>query len=196
MSRIGKKPILIPNGVEIKIDGQKVIVKGPRGELVREIHPEIRVEMKNNQILIAPVLDLSQEKDKKKLTGNQLKKIKALWGLSRVLIANMVTGVTVGFEKKLEISGIGFKAEVSGKELILSVGFSHPVKLTIPTGLQVTVAKNIITVSGNDKEAVGQFAAIIRSVRPAEPYKGKGLKYVGEVIRRKVGKKAAAVGAK
>jgi len=196
MSRIGKKPILIPNGVEIKIDGQKVIVKGQRGELAKEIHPDIRVELKDKQIVISPFLDLTQEKDKKKLTGNQIKKIKALWGLSRVLIANMITGVSVGFEKKLEINGIGFKAEVSGNELILSVGFSHPVKLPIPTGLQVTVAKNIITVSGNDKEAVGQFAAVIRAVRPAEPYKGKGIKYVGEVIRRKLGKKAAAVGAK
>ncbi|MGB9743117.1 MAG: 50S ribosomal protein L6 [Minisyncoccales bacterium] len=196
MSRVGKKPILIPAGVEVKIDGQKVVVKGPRGELFKIIHPEIRVETKDNQIFTSSLLDLTKGKDNKTLTGRQIKKIKALWGLSRVLIANMIKGVTEGFEKKLEISGIGFKAEVSGNELILSVGFSHPIKLKIPAGLQVSVVKNIITVSGVDKELVGQFAAVVRKVKLAEPYKGKGIKYVGEVIRRKVGKKAAAVAGK
>lgn len=176
MSRIGKKPILIPESVDIKIEGGKVSVKGPKGEISKEFRPEIKVEVKNDKILVYP-----------KQEG--LKETKALWGLTRMLIANMVEGVTAGFEKKLEIEGIGFKAEVSGEEIVLYVGFSHPVKLKIPQGIKVSVDKNIISVAGIDKELVGQFAAVIRKVKRAEPYKGKGIKYVGEIIRRKVGKK-------
>ncbi|PIP24433.1 MAG: 50S ribosomal protein L6 [Candidatus Nealsonbacteria bacterium CG02_land_8_20_14_3_00_37_10] len=185
MSRVGKKPILIPQGVDVKIEGSKVIVKGSQGEISKEFRPEIKIETKDDKILVLP----RQEKEK-------LKEIKALWGLTRTLVANMIEGVTAGFEKKLEIEGIGFKGEVSGEELVLYVGFSHSVKLRIPKGIKILVDKNIITVSGIDKELVGQFASIIRKVKPAEPYKGKGIKYVGEIIRRKVGKKVVTTGGK
>lgn len=181
MSRIGKKPILIPEGVTVKIDGRRVSVKGPKGELSKEFRPEVEIKMEDNQVLVSP-----------KKGFESIKKTKAFWGLTRKLIANMVEGVTSGFEKKLEINGIGYKAEVKEKELILSVGFSHLVKMIIPEGLTVSVEKNIVIISGMNKEDVGQFAAVIRKVRPAEPYKGKGIKYFGEVIRRKVGKKVAA----
>jgi large subunit ribosomal protein L6 len=182
MSRIGKKPISIPEKIEIKIDGRIVFVKGPKGELSKEFRPEIEIKEENGQIFVSPKKGLES-----------VKKIRAFWGLTRKLIANMVEGVTNGFEKRLQIEGIGYKAEVSGKELVLSVGFSHQVKLEIPEGLEASVEKNVIIISGIDKEKVGQFAAVIRKVRPAEPYKGKGIKYFGEIIRRKVGKKAAAV---
>lgn len=177
MSRIGRKPIQIPQGVEVKIDGSQVIIKGTKGELSQEFRPEIKIEMKENQILVFP-----------RKEGRQTQ---ALWGLTRALIANMVKGVTEGFEKKLEIQGIGYKAEVKEKEVILYVGFSHSVKIKIPEGISIVVEKNIITVSGINKELVGQIAAIIRKTRPPEPYKGKGIRYVGEIVRRKVGKKAA-----
>jgi len=185
MSRVGKKPIIIPEGVEIKIDGQKVTVKGPKGEISREFRPEIKIEMKDDEILVSP----QREREK-------LKEIRALWGLTRMLIFNMVEGVTSGFEKKLEIEGIGFKAETSGEEFVLYVGFSHPVKLKIPEGIKISVEKNVIVVSGIDKELVGQFSAIIRKTKPVEPYKGKGIKYAGEIVRRKVGKKVVAAGSK
>ncbi len=178
MSRVGKKPILIPDNVEVKIEGNKVEIKGTKGENSREFRPEIKIEKKDGRILVFP------QPGKEKL-----KETKALWGLTRMLIANMVEGITAGFEKKLEIEGIGYKGEVSGNELILYVGFSHPVKLKIPEGIKVSLEKNIITVSGIDKQEVGQFSSIIRKTRPAEPYKGKGIKYAGEKIRRKVGKK-------
>jgi large subunit ribosomal protein L6 len=181
MSRIGKKPIIIPKEVEVKIEGLKVSVKGPKGEIAKEFRPEIDIKMENNEISVFP------RKGKE-----TLKKTKAFWGLTRKLIANMVEGTIAGFEKKLEIEGIGYKGEVSGEELILLVGFSHPVKLRIPEGIEVSLDKNIITVSGINKESVGQFASIIRRAKPAEPYKGKGIKYLGEIIRRKVGKKVAA----
>ena len=177
MSRIGKKPILIPENVEIKIGDQKVVVGGPKGELSREVRPEIGVEVKEGKILVSPKIEI--------------KKTKALWGLTRALIANMIKGVTEGYEKKLEIEGIGFRASVEGENLVLSVGFTHPVKIKAPEGIKFSVEKNIITVSGTDKELVGQMAAKIRAIRPPEPYKGKGIRYVGEQVRRKVGKKAA-----
>jgi large subunit ribosomal protein L6 len=185
MSRIGKKPILIPAGVEAKVEGNKVWVKGPKGEMTKEFLPEIKIELTGNEILLSPQ------------PGKEgLKQVKSWWGLFRMLIANMVQGVSVGFEKKLEIEGIGFKSEVVGKQLVLNVGFSHPVKLDIPAGLQVGVEKNVITVSGIDKESVGQFAAVIKRVKPPEPYKGKGIRYAGEIIKRKVGKKLAATAGK
>ena len=198
MSRVGKKPIQIPPGVEVKIDDNKVMIKGPKGEISKEFRPEIKIEVKDDKILISPQQEKLKESTPsadmpgkhKKLTGRQTKQIKSLWGLIRMLVANMIEGVTTGFEKKLEIEGIGFKAEVSGEELLLlHVGFSHPVKLKIPKGIKILVDKNIITVSGINKESVGQFAATIRKVKAPEPYKGKGIKYLGEVIRRKVGKK-------
>jgi len=177
MSRIGKKPILIPEGVEVKIEGQKVTIRGPKGELAEEIRPEIKVEVKENKIFVLPQIET--------------KKTKAFWGLTRALLANMVMGVSEGYEKKLQIEGLGYRATLEGpSDLVLYVGFSHPVKIQAPSGIKFSVEKNIITVSGTDKELVGQTAAKIRSVQPPEPYKGRGIKYLGEVIRRKVGKKA------
>jgi len=180
MSRIGKKPILILENVEVKIEGQKVMIKGPKGELLKEIRPEIKVEVKENKIFVEPKMES--------------KKTKAFWGLTRALLANMVMGVTKGYEKKLQIEGLGYRANLEGNNLVLFVGFSHPVKIEAPEGIKFSIEKNIITVSGFDKELVGQTAAKIRNVQPPEPYKGKGIRYVGEVIRRKVGKKAVTTG--
>jgi len=177
MSRIGKKPILIPQGVQVKIEGEKITIKGPKGEISREIRPEIKVEEKEGKILISPKVEM--------------KKINAFWGLTRALIANMVKGVVQGYEKQLEIEGLGYKAAVEGEDLVLNVGFTNPVRMKSPTGIKISVEKNIIKITGIDKETVGQFASRIKKVRAAEPYKGKGIKYVGEVIRRKTGKKAA-----
>jgi large subunit ribosomal protein L6 len=178
MSRIGKKPIEIPSGVEVKIEGNKVIVKGPKGEISKEFRPEIGFEIKEGKIFVFPKLET--------------KMTKALWGTYRQLIFNMIEGVTKGYEKKLEIEGIGYKASMEGENLVLRVGFSHPVVISPPKGIKISVDKNVITVFGIDKELVGQVAANIRNVKPAEPYKGKGLKYLGERIRKKVGKKATA----
>ncbi len=178
MSRLGKKPILIPEGVEVKIEGYKVTVKGPKGELQREVRPEIKIEIKDNRIFILPKIET--------------KKTKAFWGLTRVLMANMIKGVTEGYEKKLEIQGLGFRASLEGENLLLQVGFSHPVKVNPPAGIKFSVEKNIITVSGIDKELVGQTAAIIKKIKPPEPYKGKGIKYLEEVVKRKMGKKAVS----
>jgi len=177
MSRIGKKPILIPEGVEVKLDGQKVVIKGPKGELFKEFRPEVTIETKENKIFISPQI--------------KNKQTRALWGLTRALIANMVKGVTEGFEKKLEIGGIGFKAQATGDILELFIGFTHSIKIKAPENIRFLVEKNIITVSGFDLEKVSQTAANIRKAKPAEPYKGKGIKYLDEVIRRKVGKKVA-----
>jgi len=176
MSRIGRKPIEIPQGVEVKIDDRKVLVKGPKGELFFEVRPEIKVEVKEGKVLLTPQIET--------------KNTKAFWGLTRALLQNMVKGVTEGYEKKLEMEGVGYKANLEGQDLVLNVGFSHPVKIKAPEGIKFAVEKNMITVSGVDKGLVGQTAAKIRKVRPPEPYKGKGIRYVGEQIRRKVGKRA------
>ncbi len=178
MSRIGKKPIEIPQGVEIKIDGQKVLVKGLKGELSFEVRPEIKVETKEGKVLVSPQIET--------------KSTKAFWGLTRALLQNMIKGVTEGYEKKLEMEGVGYKANLEGQNLVLNVGFSHSVKIEAPEGIKFAVEKNMITVSGIDKGLVGQTAAKIRKVRPPEPYKGKGIRYVGEQIRRKEGKRAVA----
>jgi len=177
MSRIGKKPIEIPKGVEVKIERRKVTVKGLKGELSREIRPEIKVEIKEGKIFVS--------------IKRQTKKSKAFWGLTRALLANMVKGVVSGYEKRLEIRGIGYKANIDGEELVLAAGFTHLVKMKPPEGIKVSVEKNIIIVSGINKELVGLTASKIRKVRPAEPYKGKGLRYEGEQVRRKAGKKVA-----
>jgi len=176
MSRIGKQPILIPENVEIKIDGQLIMVKGPKGDLKWELPEEIALEIKEGQIILSP--------------KKQTKKAIALWGTSRSLVFNLVQGVTQGFEKKLEIEGVGYRAELQGKKLILHLGYSHPVEIEAPEGIEFQVDKNIITVKGIDKQLVGQVAAQIRSKRKPEPYKGKGIRYLGEEIRRKAGKKA------
>lgn len=179
MSRIGKKPIEIPKGVEVKVESNTVIVKGPKGELQKEIPLEIKIEIKDDKIFVSP--------------GKETKRAKAFWGLFRTLIFNMIKGVTDGYEKKLEIHGVGYRANLEGEDLILLVGFSHPVKIDKVEGIEFLVEKSIITVSGINKELVGQIAAKIRKVRPPEPYKGKGIRYLGEEIRRKAGKKVATI---
>lgn len=180
MSRIGKKPIEIPTGVEVKISEEEIRVKGPLGELSENIHPLIKVEQKDSQIILTP----QDEND-----GKQ----KALWGLMGSLISNMVIGVTEGFSKKLEIVGVGYKAEAKGKDIIiLNLGFSHPIEFKLPEGITAEVEKNSIVIKGADKQSVGQVAANIRKFRKPEPYKGKGIKYEGEIIRRKAGKAAKA----
>ena len=180
MSRIGKKPITIPKEVNIKMEGKELFVSGPKGKLQIEIRPEIKVEQKDGQVLVSPLL--------------KTKDTSAYWGLERTLIYNMVEGVTNGFEKKLELRGVGYGAEIKEEDLILKVGFSHLVTIKRVEGLKFSVEKNFITVSGINKELVGQIAAKIRKVRPPEPYKGKGIRYVGEIVRRKTGKKAAGTG--
>lgn len=181
MSRVGKKPILIPDGVEVKIERDTVNVKGPKGEISQKIRPELKILIEDKKIQV-----MIQERGASSRTP---KLTKALWGLTRALIYNMVEGAKNGFEKKLEIQGVGYKAQGEGSNLTLNVGFSHSVVLKVPEGIMVAVEKNIITISGINKEAVGQFAAIIRKVKPPEPYKGKGIRYLGEKVRRKVGKK-------
>lgn len=178
MSRIGKKPIEIPQGVQVQIDGRRVTVKGSRGEISREFRPELGIVLEDNKIAV---------KVKK-----ESKQTNAFWGLTRALLANMVKGVTDGYEKKLEIEGVGFRASVETDNLVLNIGFSHPLRVKIPEGIKISVEKNIIIIAGIDKESVGQTAAKIRALRRAEPYKGKGIKYAGEQIRRKLGKKAVA----
>jgi len=178
MSRIGRQPIIIPADVQVTIDGKDVKVKGPKGENQLHLHSKVSVEHKDNQLAVT-------------VKDQTIKDQRALWGLSQRLIANMVTGVTKGFSKQLEINGVGYRAEVKGNVLVLSVGYSHPVEYQMPTGTEVKVEKNLVTISGIDKEKVGQVAADIRQVRKPEPYKGKGIKYIDEVIRRKAGKAAA-----
>ena len=175
MSRIGRMPIAIPAGVTVTIAENNVVsVKGPKGELVRELPVEMEIKEEEGKIIVT--------------RPNDLKRMKSLHGLTRTLIANMITGVTAGYEKKLEINGVGYRASKAGKKLTLNLGYSHPVEMEDPEGIDSTVEGNVITVKGIDKEKVGQFAAEIRSKREPEPYKGKGIKYADEVIRRKVGK--------
>lgn len=178
MSRIGKQPVVVPDGVEVKLDKNILIVKGSKGELTQVIHPSVSIEQKDNKILVT--VKKPDEKTQR-----------SLWGLFRKLIDNMVTGVNEGFTKQLEVNGIGFKAAIQDKVLNLQLGFSHPINYTFPDGIDITVEKNLITVSGSDKQKVGQAAAEIRAFKKPEPYKGKGIKYIDEVIRRKVGKAAA-----
>ena len=175
MSRIGRMPIAIPAGVTVDIaENNKVTVKGPKGTLERVLPKEMEIKVEGAEIVVS--------------RPNDLKKMKSLHGLTRTLINNMVVGVTSGYEKKLEINGVGYKAQKQGKKLVLSLGYSHPVEMEDPAGLESVVEGNNITVKGIDKEKVGQSAAEIRDKRRPEPYKGKGIKYADEVIRRKVGK--------
>lgn len=176
MSRIGKLPIKVSEDVNVTIDGQNITVKGPKGELSLKIH---------NLVELVAIEGGFQVKPKK-----NTKLAKSLYGTTQRLVANMVEGVTKGFSKKLEINGVGYRAQLKGKDLELNVGFSHPVLITPPEGLTVNVDKNVIEISGIDKQAVGQLAANVRSIRPPEPYKGKGIKYSDEIIRRKAGKAA------
>jgi len=179
MSRIGKKPIEIAQDVKVEVSDKEIKVSGPKGELRQAMSSEIKIEVQDGKVLVAPKTELS-------------KKNRGFWGLYRALIANMIEGVSKGFEKKLEIEGVGFKATVSGDKLILNLGFVNPVEVIKPAGITYTVEKNVITVSGIDKQLVGEMAAIIRKQKKAEPYKGKGIKYQGEKIRRKEGKKVVA----
>jgi large subunit ribosomal protein L6 len=176
MSRIGLKPIDIPSGVEVKIDDKNYVeVKGPKGQIAQQLSPEMEIKMENNQIFIN--------------RPTEIKRHKSLHGLTRTLIANMIEGVTEGYSKTLEIQGTGYRAQKQGKKLILSLGYSHPVELEDPEGIEVEVPQpNQIVIKGIDKQQVGSYAAVIRDFRKPEPYKGKGIRYSNEVVRRKVGK--------
>ena len=176
MSRIGKKPVTIPSGVTATVEGQTVKMKGPKGQLSFVVHGDVEVKFENGQVKVAPRHDTNRAQ--------------AMYGTARAQVANLVEGVTKGFEKKLEINGVGYKAAVAGKNLQLSLGYSHDIMYPIPTGVTITAAKPTeITVVGIDKRQVGQVAAEIRGFRGPEPYKGKGVKYAGEFIFRKEGKK-------
>ena len=175
MSRIGKKPIPVPKGVTVTVDGNVIRVKGPKGELERTLHPTITAEQQDGTVVLARPSDDAEHR--------------ALHGLSRTLVANMIEGVTKGFQKTLEITGVGYKAEPRPYGLQLALGFSHPVQFRAPTGIKLSAPNpTTVVVEGPNKEIVGQVAAELRGLRPPEPYKGKGIKYVGEQIRRKAGK--------
>ena len=175
MSRIGKQPIAVPAGVTVTINaGNEVVVKGPKGTLTQTFDSAMNIALEENNVVV--------------IRPNDLKRNRALHGLTRTLIANMIEGVTNGFTKVLEINGVGYRAQKQGKKLVLSLGYSHPVEMEDPEGLTSAVDGNKITISGIDKAAVGQYAAEIRDKRRPEPYKGKGIKYIDEVIRRKEGK--------
>ena len=175
MSRIGRMPIAIPAGVTVEVaENNKVTVKGPKGTLERVLPAEMDIKLEGNEVIVT--------------RPNDLKKMKSLHGLTRTLINNMVVGVTDGYQKVLEVNGVGYRVQKSGKKLTLHLGFSHPVEMEDPEGIESTVDGNKITIKGIDKEKVGQYAANIRIKRAPEPYKGKGIKYDDEVIRRKVGK--------
>lgn len=181
MSRIGKLPIEIPSGVSVDISDNLIKVKGPKGELCQDFASCVKVDCEDSKILVS-------------VKDSENKEQRSLWGLYRNLIANMVKGVTEGFEKRLEISGVGYKASVNGKKMILNVGYSHPVEFDIPKGIEVNVDKNIIIVFGFDKQQVGEAAARIRKIRKVEPYKLKGIKYIDEQIKKKAGKAAKGAG--
>lgn len=188
MSRIGRMPIPIPNGVEVKIQGSLLTVKGPKGSLIRSLHPDITVVQENGSIVCS--------------RPTEQKEHRSLHGLTRALINNMVVGVTEGYERKMSVEGVGYRAEMRGDSLSLQVGYAHPVVvdpmdgITFETGVETNTRMSFVILRGNDKETVGQQAALIRRVRPPEPYKGKGIRFAGEVIRRKVGKAGAKGGKK
>lgn len=177
MSRIGKQLINLPAGVEVKIDDGVITVKGPKGELKQVIHEKVFIEVNDNVVSFK----VEDENDKFQ---------RSLWGLFGSLVSNMIEGVSKGFEKKLEINGVGFNAALNGNKLVLKVGFSHPVEFTIPDGITAKVEANKISISGIDKQLVGEVAAKIRKIKKPEPYKGKGIKYADEQVRRKAGKTA------
>jgi len=182
VSRVGRMPVAIPNGVQIELNGSNVSVKGPKGEMKRTFSPLVGIAMENGQIVITRNSDLPAER--------------ALHGTTRAVLANMVRGVSTGFERVLEIEGVGYRAEMNGKNLVLNMGYSHPVEMEPPTGISFDVEQKtrLVYVRGFDKELVGQIAANVRNVRPPEPYHGKGIRYAGERVRRKAGK--AGKGAK
>ncbi len=177
MSRIGKQPVNIPDGVQVSIKDATIEVSGPKGKLIENLVPNVNVEIKDKKVLVS-------------VENAENKEQKSRWGLQRSLINNMVIGVTEGFSKQLEVNGVGYKVVLQGKKIVLNVGYSHSVDYNLPEGIEVQIEKNLITISGFDKQLVGQVAAEIRAVKKPEPYKGKGIKYVDEVIRRKEGKVA------
>jgi large subunit ribosomal protein L6 len=176
MSRIGKKPIVIPSGVELSLDGQSVRVKGPKGELAWTVSDDVALKLENGELTLAPRVESARAR--------------AMWGLSRTLINNMVVGVTSGYEKTLELVGVGYRAALKGSALSMQLGFSHDVDIPAPAGITFVVPRPVeIRISGIDKQLVGETAARIRKIRPPEPYKGKGVRFAGEAVRRKEGKK-------
>lgn len=180
MSRIGKQPVIIPENVQVEIKDTLIKVSGPKGNLEKELVPGVEVIKKDKEIIVS----VKNEDDKEQ---------RSRWGLQRSLINSMVIGVVQGFSKQLEINGVGYKASAQGQKLILNIGYSHPIEYDIKEGIEINIEKNIITVQGMDKQLVGQVASEIRAFRKPEPYKGKGIKYVDEVIRRKVGKVAKTI---
>lgn len=178
MSRIGKKPVAIPSGVEVALDKRVIHVKGPKGTLSFGHRREVSVTIEEGSVHVAK--------------GGDTKKAQALWGTTAKTIANMIVGVTAGFEKALELNGVGYRMNLQGKKLVLALGFSHPVEMMLPEGIAATLEGNTLKIAGMDKQQVGEFAAVVRKLKPVEPYKGKGFRYVGEIVRRKEGKKAAA----
>lgn len=175
MSRIGREPITVPKSVEVRLTGSHISVKGPKGELTRDLHPRMQVNLDGETLTVTRPDDERESR--------------SLHGLTRTLVANMVEGVSSGFEKVLDLQGVGYRAAKSGRKLVLTVGYSHPVEMEPPQGVEVEVPAPVnVIVKGANKEAVGEFAAKVRSVRPPEPYKGKGIRYRGEHVRRKVGK--------
>lgn len=178
MSRIGKKPIAIPAGAEASVSANIVTVKGPKGSLSFAFRREVAVKVAEGQVTV------------EKMGSTKL--AQALWGTTAKMIQNMLEGVTTGFQKQLELNGVGYRMAVQGKKLNLALGFSHPVEMAIPEGLEAKVEGNVLTVSGIDRQVVGQFAAVTKKLKPVEPYKGKGFRYVGELVRRKEGKKASS----
>jgi len=184
MSRIGKQPVKIESGVQVTINGSEITVKGSKGELKKTMHPHIKMEVKDDHVIVT--------------RQNDTKENRALHGLTRSLVSNMVEGVSKGFEKKLEIIGVGYRAQANKNKITLNLGFSHPIEYTAPEGIEFEMDKenkSLITVKGIDKEVVGQVAAKVRSYRKPEPYKGKGIRYVDEYVARKAGKAAASAAA-
>jgi len=179
MSRIGNLPITIKSGIQVDINGRNIKIAGPKGEIILRLPTELKIEKNNSEVIVA--------------RSSDEKRIKSIHGLWRMLINNAVVGVSQGWQRKLDFKGVGFKAEVQANKLILLVGFSHPVEIIAPENISFEVAKNVITVSGIDKQVVGQVAASIRKVKPVEPYKGKGIKYLEEIPRKKLGKAAKTV---
>jgi large subunit ribosomal protein L6 len=178
MSRIGKKIIIIPESVTVTLVDDNIAVKGPKGTLSFVHHKDVALEMNDKDIVVKNI--------------GKTKKSTAVWGLTRAIVNNMIEGVTQGYVKKLELQGVGFRMAVAGTKINLALGFSHPVNVDVPAGLEAKIEDGILVISGIDKQAVGQFAAEVRGLKPVEPYKGKGFRYVGEIVRRKAGKKAAS----
>lgn len=179
MSRIGKEPIELPSGVTVEVKADAIVVKGPKGELQEPAHPKVQITVEENAVVVS-------------VEYPEVKEYRSLWGTYASLVRNMVQGVTEGFSKQLDIKGVGYGFQVSGKKLTVKAGYSHPVEMAIPEGLEAAVEGNVLTITGISKQLVGEFAANVRKVRKPEPYKGSGIKYVDEVIIRKAGKQAGA----